>query len=209
MVPPNKLGPDLNDKAINETQYQENLRKITLLLIKEILGPKRSYSQRDIELHLIPTQYQLADIFTKSLDEPTIKRLIVELEEVDIRVCRSFRFLDVIKSLSLEYEHVAMNLTSVERVQESQRVWFSNPSGVTHSEVGLTSFRNAVGANSRDYAQTPSIEDVRAWFPSIGYGEEIETKRTLKKAFLPPRKLKKDSSLKEHQIIQLGGQFPS
>ncbi|GJY12493.1 transcription elongation factor TFIIS-like protein [Tanacetum coccineum] len=33
-------------------------------------------------------------------------------EEVDIRVCRSFRsfFLDVIKSLSLEYEHVAMNL---------------------------------------------------------------------------------------------------
>ncbi|GJT72546.1 retrovirus-related pol polyprotein from transposon TNT 1-94 [Tanacetum coccineum] len=35
----------------------------------------------DIELHFIPTQYQLADIFTKPLDEPTFKRLIVELEE--------------------------------------------------------------------------------------------------------------------------------
>ncbi|GJT27109.1 hypothetical protein Tco_0907384 [Tanacetum coccineum] len=33
----------------------------------------------DIELHFIPTQYQLADIFTNPLDEPTFKRLIVEL----------------------------------------------------------------------------------------------------------------------------------
>ncbi|GKA64296.1 hypothetical protein Tco_0763902 [Tanacetum coccineum] len=33
----------------------------------------------DIELHFIPTQYQLADIFTKRLDEPTFKRLTVEL----------------------------------------------------------------------------------------------------------------------------------
>ncbi|GJV08290.1 retrovirus-related pol polyprotein from transposon TNT 1-94 [Tanacetum coccineum] len=36
----------------------------------------------DIELHFIPTQYQLADIFTKPLDEPTFKRLIVELARV-------------------------------------------------------------------------------------------------------------------------------
>ncbi|GKD39474.1 retrovirus-related pol polyprotein from transposon TNT 1-94, partial [Tanacetum coccineum] len=35
--------------------------------------------KRDIELHFIPNQYQLADIFTKPLDEPTFKRLIVEL----------------------------------------------------------------------------------------------------------------------------------
>ncbi|GKC71802.1 hypothetical protein Tco_1117685 [Tanacetum coccineum] len=44
------------------------------------------------------------------------------------------------------------------KVQESQRVWFSTPSRVTHREVGLTSFRNAIRANylahSRDYAQT-------------------------------------------------------
>nr|GFA82759.1 uncharacterized mitochondrial protein AtMg00810-like [Tanacetum cinerariifolium] len=33
----------------------------------------------DIELHFIPTQYQHADIYTKTLDEPTFKRLIVEL----------------------------------------------------------------------------------------------------------------------------------
>ncbi|GJX78300.1 putative ribonuclease H-like domain-containing protein [Tanacetum coccineum] len=38
----------------------------------------------DIELHFIPTQYQLADIFTKPLDEPTFKRLIVELSMLNI-----------------------------------------------------------------------------------------------------------------------------
>ncbi|GJY53981.1 hypothetical protein Tco_0445645 [Tanacetum coccineum] len=38
----------------------------------------------DIELHFIPTQYQFTDIFTKPLDEPTFKRLIVELGMLNI-----------------------------------------------------------------------------------------------------------------------------
>ncbi|GJT47482.1 hypothetical protein Tco_0956197 [Tanacetum coccineum] len=38
----------------------------------------------DVELHFIPTQYQLADIFTKPLDEPTFKRLIVELGMLNV-----------------------------------------------------------------------------------------------------------------------------
>ncbi|GKF38061.1 hypothetical protein Tco_0118122, partial [Tanacetum coccineum] len=38
----------------------------------------------DIELHFIPTQYQIVDIFTKPLDEPTFKRLIVELGMLNI-----------------------------------------------------------------------------------------------------------------------------
>ncbi|GJR92471.1 retrovirus-related pol polyprotein from transposon TNT 1-94 [Tanacetum coccineum] len=38
----------------------------------------------DIELHFIPTQYQLADIFIKPLDEPTFKRFIVELGMLNI-----------------------------------------------------------------------------------------------------------------------------
>ncbi|GJY74264.1 retrovirus-related pol polyprotein from transposon TNT 1-94 [Tanacetum coccineum] len=38
----------------------------------------------DIELHFIPTKYQLVDIFTKPLDEPTFKRLIVELGMLNI-----------------------------------------------------------------------------------------------------------------------------
>ncbi|GJV77988.1 hypothetical protein Tco_1509572 [Tanacetum coccineum] len=38
----------------------------------------------DIELHFIPTEYQLADIFTKPLDEPTFTRLKAELSTLNI-----------------------------------------------------------------------------------------------------------------------------
>ncbi|GJX75094.1 hypothetical protein Tco_0313689 [Tanacetum coccineum] len=53
----------------------------------QLLGGKLVYHilKGDIELHFIPTQYQLADIFTKPLDEPTFKRLIVELENYRLR----------------------------------------------------------------------------------------------------------------------------
>ncbi|GKC76744.1 hypothetical protein Tco_1127518 [Tanacetum coccineum] len=40
--------------------------------------------KRDTELHFIPTEYQLADIFTKPLDEPTFTRLKVELGMLNI-----------------------------------------------------------------------------------------------------------------------------
>nr|GEZ48640.1 hypothetical protein [Tanacetum cinerariifolium] len=143
MVPPNKLGHDLNGKAVNKTQpdiqfstylcarYQANPKESHIIAVTRIfrylkgtlsLGlwyPKcsgmssaeakyvaaagccanivwmkvnsltmTSYMKRDhilkwdIELHFIPTQYQLADIFTKPLDEPTFKRLIVKLEHM-------------------------------------------------------------------------------------------------------------------------------
>nr|GEV97225.1 retrovirus-related Pol polyprotein from transposon TNT 1-94 [Tanacetum cinerariifolium] len=38
----------------------------------------------EIELHFIPTEYQLADIFTKPLDEPTFTKLKVELGMLNI-----------------------------------------------------------------------------------------------------------------------------
>ncbi|GKD58809.1 hypothetical protein Tco_1296318 [Tanacetum coccineum] len=38
----------------------------------------------DIELHVIPTEYQLADIFTKPLDEPTFTRLKAKLGMLNI-----------------------------------------------------------------------------------------------------------------------------
>ncbi|GKB52023.1 retrovirus-related pol polyprotein from transposon TNT 1-94 [Tanacetum coccineum] len=38
----------------------------------------------DIELHFIPTEYQIADIFTKPLDEPTFTRLKAELGMLNI-----------------------------------------------------------------------------------------------------------------------------
>ncbi|GJX43427.1 hypothetical protein Tco_0260103 [Tanacetum coccineum] len=65
-------------------------------------------------------------------------------------------------------------------VEKSNRVWFSIPSGGIKGEVGVTSFRNAIGANflahSRNYEAIPSIETIREWFPTIGYSGIIEAK---------------------------------
>ncbi|GJX72326.1 hypothetical protein Tco_0309497 [Tanacetum coccineum] len=116
MVPPNKLGPNLNGKATNETQYRANPKESHLIAVKRIFRYpyfvitqvllqsqtiqfctqeqnilildiilSEIISKGDIVLlfHL-PLQYQLADIFTKPLDEPTFKRLIVELGMLNI-----------------------------------------------------------------------------------------------------------------------------
>ncbi|GJS19620.1 hypothetical protein Tco_0448252 [Tanacetum coccineum] len=109
MVPPNNLAPDLNGEAINETQYrgmigslmylttskpdiqfsiylcaryQANSKESHLIAVKRIF--RDHILKGDIEFHFITTQYQLADIFTKPLDEPTFKRLIVELDMLNI-----------------------------------------------------------------------------------------------------------------------------
>ncbi|GKB35933.1 hypothetical protein Tco_0880875, partial [Tanacetum coccineum] len=142
MVHPNNLGPNLNGKSVNETQYrgmigslmyltasrpgiqfstclyaryQANIKESHLIAVKRIfrylkgtlslglwkstLGASQLLRGRlvcwsakkqdhilkgNIELHFIPTQYQLADIFTKPLDEPTFKRLICKLGMLNI-----------------------------------------------------------------------------------------------------------------------------
>ncbi|GJY11583.1 hypothetical protein Tco_0380892 [Tanacetum coccineum] len=109
MVIPNNLGPNLNGKAVNETQYRGMIGSLmylissrpdiqfsTYLCVRYQANPKASHLivvkitfrdniiKGDIELHFIPTQYQLADIFTKELDESTFRRLIVELGMLNI-----------------------------------------------------------------------------------------------------------------------------
>nr|GEX19487.1 hypothetical protein [Tanacetum cinerariifolium] len=56
-------------------------------------------------------------------------------------------------------------------------------------------------AHSSEYVAPPSIDIVRQWFPTIGYGEEVLAKGTLRKSLLSPR-----WRLLMAQIIQcLGG----
>nr|GEY72146.1 retrovirus-related Pol polyprotein from transposon TNT 1-94 [Tanacetum cinerariifolium] len=114
----------------------------------------------DIKLYFIPTQYQLADIFTKPLDEPAFKRLIVELAE----------FWYTLKTL------------------EDSKIWVSTPTGGIRGEIGVNTFRNAIRANYlNQYVASPSLTIVRPWFSSIGYKGKIGAKGTLKKSCLPPR----------------------
>ncbi|GKB66187.1 hypothetical protein Tco_0927599, partial [Tanacetum coccineum] len=147
MVPLNNLGPGINGKVVNETQYMKGALskalqlslqlKLYILWMRSqlnnydnILWMKSQLSdydivyekvpifcdntsviaisnnpvlhsrtkhidiryhfirdhiiKGDIELHFILTQYQLDDIFTKPLEKPTFKRLIVELSMLNI-----------------------------------------------------------------------------------------------------------------------------
>ncbi|GKE65956.1 hypothetical protein Tco_1520117 [Tanacetum coccineum] len=77
------------------------------------------------------------------------------------------------------------------KVLENSKVFFSILSGGIFGEVGVNTFRNAIGAHylphSSEYVTPPSIDVVRQWFPTIGYEEEVSAKGTLRKSLFPPR----------------------
>ncbi|GJU80921.1 hypothetical protein Tco_1283286 [Tanacetum coccineum] len=74
---------------------------------------------------------------------------------------------------------------------EHSKVSFSVPTGGIYGEAGVNTFRNDIGAHylahSSEYVAPPSIDIVRPWFKTIGHGETVPVKGTLKKSLLPPR----------------------
>ncbi|GJZ28181.1 hypothetical protein Tco_0572828 [Tanacetum coccineum] len=93
------------------------------------------------------------------------------------------------KSPNMYQEYLA-EFWYLAKALENSKVSFSIPTGGIYGEVGLNTFRNAIGAyylpHSNKYVAPPSIDVVRKWFPMIGYGEEVLTKGTLRKSLLPP-----------------------
>nr|GEV00958.1 hypothetical protein [Tanacetum cinerariifolium] len=74
---------------------------------------------------------------------------------------------------------------------ENSKVSFSIPTGGIYGEVGVNTFRDAIGvhylSHYSEYVASPSIDIVRLWFEIIGYGETVPIKGTLKKSLLPPK----------------------
>ncbi|GJU05132.1 hypothetical protein Tco_1121562 [Tanacetum coccineum] len=94
------------------------------------------------------------------------------------------------KSPNMYQEYLAGFWYSAKALENS-KVSFSIPTGGIYGEVGLNTFRNAIGAHylpySSEYVAPPSIDVVMKCFPTIGYGEEVLTKGTLRKSLLHPR----------------------
>ncbi|GJY59910.1 hypothetical protein Tco_0459802 [Tanacetum coccineum] len=267
MVPPNKLGPDLNSKAVNETQYRGMIGSLMYLKGTPSLGlwyPKcssfdlKGYSESDyarckmdrksslgacqflggklvpifsnntsaiailnnpvlhsrtknidiryhfikdhilkgdIELHFIPTQYQLADIFTKPLDEPTFKRLIVELVPLHLKSLskNNLSLLTNPKAPTLSYLQIRLS-SPLKRLPLPPTM-----KAPTQYKEYLCEF----------WYTAKTLDDSKIWVSTptggirgdIGYSGEIRAKGTLKESFLPLR-----WRLLMGQIIQcLGG----
>nr|GEY76115.1 hypothetical protein [Tanacetum cinerariifolium] len=74
---------------------------------------------------------------------------------------------------------------------ENSKVFFSTLTGGIYGEVGVNTFRNAIGAHylprSNEYVTPLSINIVRLWVETIRYKEAVPTKGTLKESLLPPR----------------------
>nr|GEW13110.1 hypothetical protein [Tanacetum cinerariifolium] len=77
------------------------------------------------------------------------------------------------------------------KAHENSKVSFSIPAGGIYGELWVNTFRNAIGTHYlphfSKYVSPPSIDVVRIWFPTIGYGEENFAKGTFKKSLIPPR----------------------
>ncbi|GJT55478.1 retrovirus-related pol polyprotein from transposon TNT 1-94 [Tanacetum coccineum] len=139
----------------------------------------------DIELHFIPTKYQLADIFTKPLDEPSFKRLIVELDQVE------FIFEEIYFTINNE---VALLYPS-----HSNLEYFKEVSDFISKCCLKEAFIRAP-TQYKEYLHefwytAKTLDDSKIWISTptggirgyIGYSEEIGAKGTLKKNCLPPR----------------------
>nr|GEV15954.1 hypothetical protein [Tanacetum cinerariifolium] len=84
------------------------------------------------------------------------------------------------RSLNMYKEYLAEFWYSVKALKNSK----------VFSEVGVNTFRNAIGAHylphSSEYVAPLSIDIVRPWFETIGYGEAVPAKGIVKKSLLPP-----------------------
>ncbi|GJT69046.1 hypothetical protein Tco_1028332 [Tanacetum coccineum] len=97
------------------------------------------------------------------------------------------------KQVGFNLEDILLNTNNKYSTKdlENSKVFFSIPTGGIFGEVGVNTFRNAIGAHylpySSEYVVAPFIDVVRQWFSTIGYREEVSAKGTLKKSLLPPR----------------------
>nr|GEW96802.1 hypothetical protein [Tanacetum cinerariifolium] len=94
------------------------------------------------------------------------------------------------KSPNMYKEYLAEFLYPAKAVDNS-KISFSTTTGGIYGEVGVNTFRKAVGAHylshSSEYVAPSSIDIVRPWFETIGYGEAFPSKRTRKNSLLPLR----------------------
>nr|GEV30636.1 hypothetical protein [Tanacetum cinerariifolium] len=91
-------------------------------------------------------------------------------------------------------KHVSFNLEDV--LLNTNNKWYL-------WEVRVNTFRNDLGVNylpySSEYVTPSSIDIVRPWFETIGYGETFLAKGTLKKILLPPSRGTKTGAKPRHK----------
>ncbi|GJR76221.1 hypothetical protein Tco_0088586 [Tanacetum coccineum] len=165
-MPPNMLGPDLNVKAVNESQY------------RGMIGPLMNLTANRPNI-------QFSTALCKTSRKHKESHLI-SVKNFQVPKCENKQ--QSVTMFSTEAEDIA---AAGSKALENSKVYFSTPTGGIYVKIGVHTFRNSIGAHylphSSEYVAPPSIDIVRPWFETIGYGEAVPAKGTLKKSLLPPR----------------------
>ncbi|GJX29773.1 retrovirus-related pol polyprotein from transposon TNT 1-94 [Tanacetum coccineum] len=238
MVPPNKLGPDLNGKAVNETQYRGMIRSLMYLIASRPDIQFSTYLYARYQAN--PTESHLIDvkrIFRFLKGTPSLGLWYLKCSGFNQKgysdsdyagcnmdrkstydacqllggklVCWSAKKQQSVAMCSAEVKYVAVagcfanilwmksQLTDYDIIYEKAPIFCDNISAIAISNNPVMHSR------TNEYVAPPSIDIVRPWFKTIGYGETVPTKGTLEKSLLPPR-----WRLLMAQIIQcLGGKI--
>ncbi|GJY52812.1 retrovirus-related pol polyprotein from transposon TNT 1-94 [Tanacetum coccineum] len=202
MLPPNNLGPDELGVYVNETLFRcmiESLMYLTAsrpdIQFSTCLCARyhfiRDYILKgDIELHFIPIDLQLADIFTKPLAEPSFTRLVAELA---LTLQPSAMYVEYLKEFwyTIEVEEETKTITF-------SLLYCNKPMSFTQDEfistVGLPICKGVV--------PLPPKEIVRAGLATLGLFDK--DKPTLSSTVLvnsSPLKMNNDPTLVKPHII--------
>nr|GEV42666.1 hypothetical protein [Tanacetum cinerariifolium] len=134
---------------------------------------------------LVERRYPLSR-FTLDQMLNAVRLQVEERSEMSLELLRK----PFTKSPNMYKEYLAEFWYSAKAL-ENFNVFFLIPTGGVFGEVGVNTFRNAIGEHylphSSEYIAPPSIDVVRQWFPMIGYEEKVSTKETLRKSLFPPK----------------------
>ncbi|GJU94968.1 retrovirus-related pol polyprotein from transposon TNT 1-94 [Tanacetum coccineum] len=178
MVPSNNLRHDLTSKLISD----QSKRITSHCCEKNLQVPERDHILKgDIELHFIPTEYQLANIFTKPLDEPTFTRLKAE----------------EFWCTAIAYDPTPPADDSKERPLKEYKIKFTMMNGKNSLTLDFKTFIKATSLdyNQGTYVSHPSPEVVKAEFAKIATDEVLNGN-------YQPQKQRKQSEPKKTPVVQ-------
>ncbi|GKC62589.1 retrovirus-related pol polyprotein from transposon TNT 1-94 [Tanacetum coccineum] len=159
-------------EALTKSQWRA-AKRINKLKVVSFLKEKTGYSVSPNAMFDIQVEKALSNVQMKTKE-------CIEAGDMKQSSTRLKWCLIPIEPLTGSYHTV--------KALENSRIWVSTPTGGVRGEIGVTTFRNAIGAHYLDkYVDSPSLAIVKPWFAEIGYNGEIGVKGTLKKSCLPPR----------------------
>nr|GEV30396.1 hypothetical protein [Tanacetum cinerariifolium] len=126
----------------------------------------------DIELHFVPTDLQLADIFTKPLAEPSFTRLVVELGMLNIDKVHKTIVEDAVKDPFVTDSGIkSLRNVNFDELLKDQKV---NEAKITFS--GSSPFDQEM---KEAYSDIESMHDDEIMSTSRGYNDEVDSDQEL------------------------------